>query len=190
VQQGWRLPAEVQNWMRESWVHTTPADSSDGVDYPKYTNAILSQDAHESIAVVTYVDTARKRAFVVYGKELRTTVSFSDLQMRVKEGSLLKLKWTAGSNGSIDVVGVEPVTVSALKDLSYLRVLEGKAEKHGNHPFAFVRAHGISCYIHPDDVRKQALENGHSVSVLAVWDYNKKKDMWNWTCVSLKKKEK
>ena len=190
VQQGWRLPAEVQNWMRESWVHTTPADSSDGVDYQKYTNAILSQDAHESIAVVTYVDTARKRAFVVYGKELRTTVSFSDLQMRVKEGSLLKLKWTAGSNGSIDVVGVEPVTVSALKDLSYLRVLEGKAEKHGNHPFAFVRAHGISCYIHPDDVRKQALENGRSVSVLAVWDYNKKKDMWNWTCVSLKKIEK
>ena len=190
VQQGWRLPVDVQNWMKESWVHTTIADASDGLDYKKQTDAILSQDAYESIAVVTYVDTIRKRAFLVYGKELRTTVRFSDLQMRVKEGSLLKLKWMSGSNGSIDVVGVESVMASALKDLPYLRMMDGKVERHGNNPFAFVREHDISCYIHPDDVRKHSLQNGDCVSALAVWDYNKKRNLWNWTCVSLKKIEK
>lgn len=187
VQQGWRLPVEVQHWMKESWVQSTVADSSDGLDYKKYINAILSHGANESVAIVTYVDHIRKRVLMVYGKEQRTSVRYVDLKVPAKVGLLVNLKWTQDSD-NINVVGAEIVDSSALKGISYIRLLEGKVERHSRNSFAFVKKDNISCYIRPEEVQRHQLEDGDSVSVLAVWDFNKKKAMWNWSCVTLNKR--
>lgn len=187
VQQGWRLPIEVQHWMKEAWVQNTVADSSDGIDYKKYINAILTHDANESIAIVTYVDCNRKRVFLVYGKEQRTSVRNADLRVPAKVGLLVNLKWMPATD-NINIVGAEVVDSSVLKSVSYIRLFDSKVERHSRNPFAFVKKDGISCYICPKEVQRHQLDDGDPVSVLAVWDYNKKKAIWNWSCVILNKR--
>lgn len=190
MQQGWRLPFEVQNWMKEAWVQNVIADKTDGVDYKKYITAILARGANDSIAVVTYVDSVRKRVFLVYGKEKKTCVRFTDLGLWAKIGLLVNLKWISGSDSRLDVVGAEVIKLSDLKDCPYIRFIEGGIERRSGNPFAFVRANGLSCYIRPEEVRRHNLNDGDCISALIVLDYNKKKDVWDWSCVTLKRKKK
>jgi hypothetical protein len=106
----------------------------------------------------------------------------------VKEGTLLDLQWMPGADDSIVVAGVKMADTQALKDISYIQVIEGKISKRENNQFAFIKKGNVQCYIRPETVQKQQLRDNDDVSVLAVLDYNKKKDCWNWTCVSLMKK--
>ena len=188
MRQGWHLPYEVQNWMKEPWVNFTQTDSSDGIDYKRYTDAILARGTNLSIAIVTYVDYAKKRAFLVYEEKKRANVSLSDLGVKVKEGTLLELQWLSGTDGGIVVAGAKLVDKQVLKGVSYIQLIKGKISKRENNQFAFVKKDNVQCYIRPITVQKQQLEDNDDVSVLAVLDYNKKKECWNWSCVSLIKK--
>jgi hypothetical protein len=190
MQQGWHLPYEVQNWMKEPWVNNVQTDNSDGIDYKRYTDAILARGANLSIAVVTYVDYTRKRASIVYAEKKRTSIPLSNLGIKVKEGTLLELQWTFGTNDDIVVAGARLANKQMLKDISYIQLIEGKILKRETNQFAFIKKGNVQCYIRPETVQKQQLQNNDNVSVLAVLDYNKKKECWNWTCVSLIKSKK
>lgn len=185
MQQGWRLPYQVQDWMREPWVQTTQADDSDAINYKQYTDAILARGANQSIAVVTYVDNARKRAMLVYGSKLRTNVSLANLALKVKVGTLLQIQWMSDTEGCITIVGAKPADINMLKNLLYIRMVEGKIVRRDGNPFAFIKNGDMQCYVNPDIVQKHNLCNANEVALLAVMDYNKKKDSWNWTCVSI-----
>lgn len=187
MEQGWRLPYEVQALMNETWVHNTQADSSDGMDYKHYTTAILARGTNRSIAVVTYIDHQRKRVFVVYGEKRRANVSFSELGVKVKEGTLLELQWLAETDGDIVVAAAKVTDERAIEGISYIKVIKGKVSKHENNRFAFIKNGDLQCYIKPETVQNKNVHDNDNVLVLAVMDYNKKKDSWNWTCVSLKK---
>lgn len=185
IEQGWHLPFELQNWMRESWVNNTQADSSDGLDYKRYTNEILARGANKSTAVVTYVDYTRKRATLIYSEKKRINVPLSNLGTKVKEGTLLELQWMTGTDGNIIIVGARPVGREALQGIPYIQLIEGKVSKQDNNLFAFIKKGNVQCFIRPEIVQKHNLHNNDEVSVLAVLDFNKKKDCWNWTCVTL-----
>lgn len=187
MKQGWYLPYDVQAWMKEPWVNNTQADGTDGIDYKHYTNTILARGANKSIAVVTYIDHVRKRAFVVYAEKKRANVSFSELGIKVKEGTLLELQWLPETDGDIVVAGAKITDMQAIENISYIQVIEGKISKHDNNQFAFINKGKLQCYIKPETVLKQHVNNNDNAVVLAVLDYNRKKDNWNWTCVSLKK---
>jgi hypothetical protein len=60
--------------------------------------------------------------------------------------------------------------------------------KRENNPFAFTKQGNLQCYIKPELVQQLHLQDNDTVSVLAVFDYNKKKDNWGWNGVSLTKK--
>lgn len=190
MQQGWHLPYELQNWMKESWVNSTQADSSDGIDYKRYTDEILARGANQSIGIVTYVDHTKKRALVVYAEKRRASIPLSNLGVKVKEGMLLELKWISGTDGSIVVAGTRIVDCQTLKGVSYIQIVEGKISKREANPFAFIKKGNLQCYIRAEIVQKQQLMDNDHVIVLAVLDYNKKKDNWNWNCVSLQKNKR
>lgn len=187
MQQGWHLPYEVQYWLKETWINNTQADSSDGMDYRQYTDAILTRGANQSIALVTYVDYTKKRALIVYDEKKRANIPLSHFDIKVKEGALLEIQWIPGTKDDIIVVGAKKVDRQALKGISYIRIIEGKIIKRENNPFAFIKKDNLQCYIKPETVQKQHLHDNDDAIVLAVLDYNKKKDSWNWTCVSLNK---
>lgn len=186
VQNGWKLPYEIQDWTKEPWVKSAVADSSDGVDYKKITDSILSYGANESLAVVTYVDVANKRAALIYGKEKRVMLKFADLHVRVKEGTLLKIYWTPAMQERMAVVRAETVD-SVAPDCAYIKVINGSIEKPSNKSFAFIKGQNVNCFISPKVVQKYSINGGENVTALAVYDYNKKKEEWTWSCVSLKK---
>lgn len=188
LEQGWRLPYEAQSWMRETWVNTVQSDATDGLDYRQYTDAILARGANQSIAVVTYVDMTRKRALLVYGEKKRVNVPLSNLGVRVKEGILLELQWFPGNDDNIVVAAAKLADKDALKGISYIRSIKGKISRRDGQAFAFVNGGDVQCFIKPEMVQKQNIRNNDEVALLAVLDYNKGKNSWNWTAVSLIKK--
>ena len=187
LEQGWRLPYEAQSWMRETWVNTVQSDATDGLDYRQYTDDILARGAKQSIAVVTYVDMTRRRASLIYGERKRVNVPLSNLGLKVKEGTLLELKWFPGNDDNIVVASAKIADKNALNNTSYIKSIKGKVSKRDNQAFAFVNGGDVQCFIKPEMVQKHDIRNNDEVTVLAALDYNKGKNSWNWTAVSLTK---
>lgn len=187
MQQGWRLPYEVQNWMKEPWVNNTQADSSDAIDYKQYTDAILARGANQSLAIVTYVDFTRKRVLLVYGEKKRVNIPLHNLSVKVKEGTLLQLQWFPENDGNIVIATARLADKDDIEGISYIRLIKGKISKRDNQAFAFVNEGDIQCFVKPEIVQKQNVRNNDEVTVMSALDYNKGKDNWNWTCVSLTK---
>ena len=184
---GWRLPYEGQNWLREPWMRQSVPDGSDGMDYRRLTDGILFLGAHTDIAVVTYVDESRRRIGVVYGMKKQTLLKMAALRIKVKVGTILKLYWFPLNGGDMNIVQTEFVRPEAVKDVSYIKWMKGHVEKKPEKAFAFIKENGVRCFIAPHIVRGCQLEGDEKVTALAVYNYNRKKDEWGWSCVTLKK---
>ena len=186
TRQGWRLPYEVQDWLKAPWMQTAVADSSDGLDYKRMTDAMLSYGTNESVAVVTHVDIAARRAAIVYGEKKRMVVTLRDLKARVAEGTLLTLNWVAGPDGKASVVGSRLLDAAGFGGNGYIKLVSGNIRKPADKPFAFIEGQGVRCFITPATVRKHCLAGNEAATAIAVYDYNKKRDEWSWRCASLK----
>jgi hypothetical protein len=123
----------------------------------------------------------------VYAERKRANIPLSNLGVKVKEGTLLELQWTAGTDGSIVVVGSRIIDRQSLKGISYIQVVEGKISKRENNAFAFIKKGNLQCYIRAEIIQNQHVNDNDDAVVIAVLDYNKKKDSWNWNCVTLQK---
>lgn len=87
----------------------------------------------------------------------------------------------------MNIIKAELANPAALEDISYVKWLKGHVEKRPDRDFAFIRENGIRCFISPQVVGRYQLEGGENITALAVYNYNKKKDEWGWSCVALKK---
>lgn len=79
------------------------------------------------------------------------------------------------------------MSVHLPSDLDYAKCVEGKIEKRDDKEFAFLKSGSVKCFVSSNIVRKYDLKNGDKVKSLIVYDYNKKKEAWNWVCVNIKK---
>ena len=68
------------------------------------------------------------------------------------------------------------------------KVVEGKVRKRTDKDFAFLKTKDGDYFISPNVVRKYDIQDGEVVKGLIVYDYNKKKEAWGWTCISINKK--
>lgn len=180
--QGWRLPNEIDCWIHQPWINSTTPDHKDPIDYMSITDAILCDGAEESIAVVTYVEQNTHNSFIIYGKEKRTVQKF---RFKVNVGKTLRLHYITDSEGRMKVLS--SMSVHLPSDLDYAKCVEGKIEKRDDKEFAFLKSGSVKCFVSPNIVRKYDLKNGDKVKSLIVYDYNKKKEAWNWVCVNIKK---
>lgn len=180
--QGWRLPNEIDCWIHQPWINSTTPDHKDPIDYMSITDAILCDGAEESIAVVTYVEQNTHNSFIIYGKEKRTVQKF---RFKVNVGKTLRLHYITDSEGRMKVLS--SMSVHLPSDLDYAKCVEGKIEKRDDKEFAFLKSGSVKCFVSSNIVRKYDLKNGDKVKSLIVYDYNKKKEAWNWVCVNIKK---
>lgn len=180
--QGWRLPNEIDCWIHQPWINSTTPDHKDPIDYMSITDAILCDGAEESIAVVTYVEQNTHNSFIIYGKEKRTVQKF---RFKVNVGKTLRLHYITDSEGRMKVLS--SMSVHLPSDLDYAKCVEGKIEKRDDKEFAFLKSGSVKCFVSPNIVKKYDLKNGDKVKSLIVYDYNKKKEAWNWVCVNIKK---
>lgn len=59
--QGWRIPHDIEDWMRQPWYSSATPDKCNPIDYQRITDDILCAGSEEYIAVVTFVN--EKKAF-------------------------------------------------------------------------------------------------------------------------------
>lgn len=182
MREGWHLPYEVQNWTRESCILNAAVNKSDGVDYKRITDDILLKGANKNIAIVTSIDAVNKRVVIIYGEKKHAVVKIKE--MNIKEGTLLNIYWIPAQNEGVKIVKAELIK-DKIVNCPYIKPISGSVLKSTNKSFAFVKGQNIDCYIHPKKVEKYNLKGGETVTVLAVYNYNKGKEEWSWTCMSV-----
>ena len=183
LQQGWKLPGQLQQWSCQSWLQTTQPDGSDPFDYKLVTDQMLFSELSECLAIVTYVDTKARRVALVYGMKQRAMVKYGHWNLSPKEGVVLKLKYTLeGEN--INVISAEQAQ-SPFK-LPFVKIVTGKVDKKANNPFAFLKSDAEDIFLSPAVVSKYNLIGKEFITAAAVYDFNKKKNEWAWSCISIK----
>ena len=182
LSQGWRLPHDVDCWIHQPWFNDARPNATDSVDYVTITNGILCEGTPEAIAVVTYVDPQSQRASIIYGRQKRMACK---LKFNVEVGMVLKINYTAGADGKIKIISA--VKTKFPNNLDYAKVVTGVVNKQDHNNFAFMRTQDGRCFISGDKVQKYGVTNGEQIMALIVYDYNKKKETWNWVCASIKR---
>lgn len=183
LKQGWKLPGQLQQWSWQNWLQTTPPDASDPFDYKPITEEILFTELAECLAMVTYVDVQTKHAALVYGLKQRKMAKYGHWALKPKEGMVLKLKYTPDGD-SLNIIRAE--RAQGPFNLPYVKIVNGTVDKREGNPFAFLRTGKDDIFLSPAIVSKYNLTGNETVTVAAVYDFNKKKNEWNWACISIK----
>lgn len=184
LQQGWKLPGQLQQWSWQNWLQATQPDGSDPFDYKPITDQMLFSELSECLAIVTYVDTKARRAALVYGMKQRTMAKYGHWSLTPKEGIVLKVKYTPeGEN--LNIISVEQA--QGPFKLPFVKIVTGTVDKKSNNPFAFLKTGAEDIFLSPSIVSKYNLMGKEVVTIAAVYDFNKKKNEWNWSCISIKK---
>lgn len=179
---GWRLPNEIDLWMRQPWINSATPDGTDNLDYMSMTNQVLCDGSEEAVAIVTYVDPNSHRASLIYGNKKRMG---QKLRFRVNPGDVLKINFINDSDGKAKVLNASKITLPA--NLDYAMFAEGVVDKRDDKQFAFVKVDQNRCFMSPAIVQKYNVRNGESIKTLVVNDYDKKKETWNWVCLTVKR---
>lgn len=180
--QGWREPGEIVSWVRQPWYRAAKPGVADSTDYMRLTDMILCAGADECVSVVTYVDRESRRSSMVYGHKQRMS---QRLPFRTAAGDVLRIYYTKIGDERLRVLHVEKIKLP--QSLDYARWVEARVDKRDDKDFAFLRTGGESCFVSPALVQKHGLQKGDNVRALIVFDFNRKKEAWNWTCVKMDK---
>ena len=180
--QGYRLPQEIDYWIHQNWLNTTTPDATEPINYMEITDKVLCDGAEECIAVVTYIDPNSHRTTMIYGKE---KIMSQKLRFKTNVGNVLKLHYIVDKEGKIKVFSASKISLP--NDLNYAKFVEGTIEKRDDKDFAFLKAGIINCFVSPAIVKKNNLNNKDNIKCLIAYDFNKKKELWNWVCLNVKK---
>lgn len=178
--QGWHLPYEVDCWIHQPWINTVNSSDKIPIDFMAITNKILGEKTEEAFAVVTYVDPNSPKTAMVYGFEKRMT---QGLRFKVRVGTTLKLNFVIESNGKQRILNAGKCKFPS--DLDYAKVVEGIIKRKNDWPYAFLHYGNESLFVAPPVASKYNLKDGETVKCLIVYDFDKKKDLWNWVVISI-----
>lgn len=184
LSQGWHLPYEVDCWIHQPWINTINTNKNSPVDYMAITDTILCEGTEEAVAVVTNVDTNSHKATLVYGYKKRIS---QKIRIKVGPGAVLKINYITEPDDRIRILSSGQVRFQ--NNLDFAKVVEGTVRKRTDKEFAFLKTKNDDYYISPNTVRKYGIQDGEKVQSLIVYDYNKKKETWNWACISINKKK-
>lgn len=180
----WSIPFDIQQWTREPWMQSTTADDSDLIDYMAITDIILYPQMKVSAAVVTYVDEVKKRASIIFGRERRCSIK---IQKKIKIGMLINVKYEDEGEGKLNIIGYSIRQDIPESANSYIREVTGVISKQEGRNFANLHVGKLRCFVPPAIVERLHIEDKQEAKALITYDYNKKKDCWNWVCVRCEK---
>lgn len=182
VSQGWRLPYEIECWSHQQWINEISADATESVDYKRITDDILCEGTDECVAVVSYVDPNTHKSFLIYGMKQKMCAK---LKIRVNTGDVLKLRYTKDVDGRIQVMKADSLVLP--DHLPFAKNVDCEVERKPDKDFAFVKYRDKRAFVSPNLVSRCSLQDGDKCKCVVVYDHDKKKDVWNWVCVKVKK---
>ncbi len=179
---GWPLPDQLESWIHQPWINTTTPSSYETLDYIAITNAILFNGAEEAIAVVTYVDPQSHRAFMVYGYKKKLA---QRLNQKVLTGDTLRIYYIDDSNGKPKIIG--STRCSLPNDLNYAKHVEGTIRKKDDQRHALIHFDNENAFLSADMANKYKVKDGELVKCRITYDYDRKREKWNWVCVKIRR---
>ena len=186
-EQDWNLPKEAWEMLSEPWVKTTSTDESDPIDYVSITDNILIEGLLEAIAVVTCVDNSKSRMALVYGYKKRDLVRLPEKRGDIRTGIVMKIWYSENEEGRIRIIRTDIVDSITDEMQLYCKKMSGIVRKNIGKAYAFLHTNVSNVFVSPEVVKKYNVHDNELLDILAVYDYNKKKDEWNWTCLSIYK---
>jgi tetratricopeptide (TPR) repeat protein len=177
---GWHLPHEIDYWIHQPWINSIVASDESPINYQSISDSILLDGTEQAIAVVTYYDQNSKRATLIYGYEklLKEKIRF-----KVGPGAVIKLNYITEADGRMRVLQAGKTTFPP--GLDYAKVVQGTIKKRNESSFAFMHYGDQKAFVSPQAVNKYHVTNGENVKCLIVYDYDKKKEKWNWVVISI-----
>ena len=181
MKQGWKMPPEIDNWIHEPWLNSaTPIEDTD-IDYMGITDDIICEGTKGATAFVTYINPEGKRATLIYGWKKRI---IQKIHVDLGIGAVLNVRYYIDPGGKPRILHLTKGKFS--DDLDYAKIVEGTIRKKGQHSYAFLSTDSHDYFIKPNIVRRYNLINGQKAMGLIIYDYFPKKDLWTWSCLSLK----
>ena len=182
LRNGWRVPSDIQDFIHAEWFDKTSADSSTPeIDYMALTNGILYTDTKECFGIVTYMDRSANLAHVIYGMERRAAVR---LKFKVHAGNILKLYYIDSGGRGLKILNAFKSRTE--ESLPFVKRVDGIVSKREGQQFALLKTSAESLFIKPNIVSDNSLVNGDHIKGVAVYDYDKKKEKWNWSVLTVK----
>ena len=105
------------------------------------------------------------------------------LDFAMNAGAVLKLNFVIESNGKQRILNAGKCKLPT--DLNYAKKIEGTIKKRNDWAFAFLHYGNEKAFISPNVVSKYNVGDGESVKCLIAYDFDKKKNSWNWVVVSV-----
>lgn len=177
---GWRIPNQIDIWIHQPWFNANIPNEKENLDYMSITNAILCEGSEEAVAIVTYVDPKIQKVTMVYGFEKRVT---QKLRLKVNFGTVLRLNYVIDSDMKIKILS--SIKCKLPEDLNYARMADGTIKKKAECNYAFFQYGKNKAFVSPNLVSKYNLTGGEHVNAIVVYDFDKKKESWNWICANI-----
>ena len=105
----------------------------------------------------------------------------------VGPGAMLKINYLMEADGNIRILSSAQARYQ--DDLDFAKVVEGTVCKRDDKDFAFLKTKNKDYFISPNVVRKYGIQDGETIKSLVVYDFNKKREVWDWSCISINKKK-
>lgn len=182
LSEGWRLPYEVDCWLHQPWINTVTSSNKSPIDYLTISDEIIYGKVEKALAIAIYFDTNLRKTTLIFGHKKRLV---QKLPLKVRTGDVIKINFIMDSNG--DPYVTSAVFSSLEGGLNYAKEVEGTTLKRQDKDFAFLKTKNGDFFISPNTVRKYKIQDGMAIKSLVVYDYNRKKDSWDWTCVTINK---
>lgn len=184
LSQGWRLPYDVECWLHQPWIDSATSSNEAPIDYLTISDEILYGKVEKALAVVIYVDTNSHKTTLVYGHKKRLV---QKLPIKVHPGVVIRINYILEPNGNPYVTSASLSSMDG--NLNYAKEVEGTTQKRQDKDFAFLKTKNGDYFISPNAVRKYNIKEGMTIKALVVYDYNRKKEEWDWTCITINKKK-
>ena len=109
-------------------VQTAHSDSSDPINYKVVTDAMIFDNISTTYAVITYIDSAIRKAAIIFGIQKKSMIKYGKWPIKPSEGMILKMKFTE-ENGNIDILEIDRADLCV--NLPYVKEVSRTVEMYG-----------------------------------------------------------
>ena len=183
----WLPTGEVRVYLEKPWYEQYRSAQSEPfpIDYMALTNNVLFGDTPEQACVVSFINTDKHIANVVYGKKKEGFFKY-DSSLCPKIGMKLSIRiQEISKNGYIKVLSAR-ISSESDEELDYYKEVEGTVIYNKNKDIYSFKSGDIICFIPPYYVSQQSLVKDQSIKAFILYTYNKKKEKYMWKITSIK----
>jgi hypothetical protein len=152
------------------------------LNFVSIADAILFSDVPMELAVVEFVNKDKKVLNFVISKERSGFLKYDRFLKSIEIGDRLLVRLEGnGINQPYKAITVEKTDKSTSEEL--LKSFKGNLRKNENQPFGFVG----EIFIESKLIEKQLLTDGEEIKGISIISFNRKKNLWGWKAINVKK---